>query len=159
MEGITKGNEWRVMLGEIVSLPDKRLRYISYESEGETYIIHAESTSSEAECPYCGIVSSKIHSIYTRRLQDLPIQGKKVKLALHNRKYFCVNPECNHKTFAERFDFYEPKAVRTKRLQAEIVRISLTQSSISASKYLRNSVADVGKSAICDMLKKRNGHG
>jgi transposase len=147
------------VLGEIVSLPDKRLRYMSHESEGEIYIIHAESTSIEAECPCCGAISSKIHSMYTRRLQDLPIQGKKVKLTLHNRKYFCINPECNHKTFAERFDFYERKSVRTKRLQAEILRVSLTQSSISASKYLRNSVADVGKSTICDMLKKRSDHG
>jgi len=87
-------------------------------------------------------------------LQDLPIQGKKVWLHLKNKKYFCVNAECGQKTFAEQFEFYEPNSVRTKRLQEEILIVSLTQSSISASKYLRNSVADVGKSTICDMLKK-----
>jgi len=84
----------------------------------------------------------------------LPIQGKKVKLLIENNKYFCTNEKCNHKTFAEVFDFYEPNATKTNRLQEEITRVSLTQSSVSAAKYLQNSIADVGKSTICNMLKK-----
>ena len=87
-------------------------------------------------------------------LKDLPIQGKKVKIHLLNHKYFCSNHKCAHKTFTERFAFFEPKATRTNRLQEEILRVSLTQSSVAASRYLRSSVADVGKSTICNLLKK-----
>jgi transposase len=97
-----------------------------------------------------------VHSRYTRKCQDLPIQGKKTVIMMNNRKFFCKNPGCSHKTFAEKFDFVKPKATKTDRLQNEITRISLKQSSVSAAEYLRGSVCDVGKSTICDMLKKTN---
>ncbi len=40
----------------------------------------------------------------------LPIQNKKVIIRLINRKLFCPNLSCNHKTFAERFDFIDFKS-------------------------------------------------
>jgi len=141
-------------LKDIVVLPDEGLRYISHEIDGETIMIRVEAIAEHAVCPYCGETSVKIHSRYVRKLSDLPIQGKKVKLFLHNKKYFCANPNCAHKTFAEQFSFFDPKSTKTKRLWEEILRVSLTQSSLSASKYLRNSVVDVGKSTICNLLKK-----
>ena len=70
------------------------------------------------------------------------------------KKYFCINKGCKHKTFAEPFAFYAPNATKTKRLQEEILKFSLNQSSVSAAKYLQDSFADVGKSTICSMLKK-----
>ena len=141
-------------MNKILELPDKRLRYTSHKIEGNTLAIYLQSKSKQAECPYCGKVSDKVHSHYIRKLQDLPIQGKKVKLQIDNKKYFCFNKNCKHKTFAETFSFFEPKATKTNRLQEKILRGSLTQSSLSAERYLRNSVADVGKSTICNLLKK-----
>jgi len=138
----------------IITLPDEHLRYVSHEIVGSRIVIHVESTRTEAVCPYCGVLSDKIHSQYERTLHDLPIQGHKTCLHMKNRKYFCANEKCGHKTFAEQFSFYEPKSFRTKRLQEEILRVALTQSSVSASRYLRGSVVDIGKSAICEMLKK-----
>lgn len=142
------------LINTIITLPDEHLEYVSHENDGATLRIHVKPTRAEAACPYCGTESTKVHSRYTRKLQDLPIQGKKVTLLLAGRKYFCINPQCGYKTFAEHFEFFDPNSARTKRLQTEILRVALTQSSVSASKYLRNSVVDIGKSAICDMLKK-----
>jgi len=141
-------------MDEMILLPDKRLIYVSHEIDEKTIRIYVKSSCLESKCPYCGKISNKVHSHYARVLQDLPIQGKKVKLIIDNKKYFCVNKECSHKTFAETFPFFDSKATKTKRLQEEILRVSLTQSSLSAAKYLRNSVADVGKSTICNLLKK-----
>jgi len=142
------------MKDSMITLPDESIRYISHESDGSGIILNVESIKTEAICPYCGVKSDKVHSWYIRKLQDLPIQGKKVKLHLKNRKYFCINRECMHKTFAEQFTFYTRKSPRTRRLEEEIMRVSLTQSSVAASKYLRSSVADVGKSTICELLKR-----
>ena len=139
---------------EIITLPDEYLRYVSHEAVGDKIVIHVESTRAEVTCPYCGVTSNKIHSQYERTIHDLPIQGNKTCLHLKNRKYFCVNEKCGRKTFAEQFSFYEPKSFRTKRLQGEILRVALTQSSISASRYLCSSIVDIGKSVICEMLKK-----
>ena len=141
-------------MNEMVLLPDERLSYISHEKEETSITIYVQSTDEQAICPYCGETSKKVHSHYTRKLQDLPIQGNKVKLVIDNKKYFCENGDCEHKTFAEAFSFFDPKATKTKRLQEEILRISLTQSSLSAERYLRCSVANVGKSTICNLLKK-----
>jgi len=144
-------------LSEIVILPDERLQYVFHKIEDRAIRIRAQSVCAEAKCPFCGEVSNKVHSHYLRVLQDLPIQGKKVKLEIDNKKYFCLNNACDHKTFAESFSFFDHKATKTNRLQEEILRVSLAQSSLSAERYLRGSVADVGKSTICNMLKKTRG--
>ena len=138
----------------ILELPDNRLKYVAHRSDGQIIKIKVESIYKKAICPYCGEESKKIHSRYVRKLQDLPIQGKKVFLLLSNKKYFCMNKACSRKTFAEVYTFFAPKAKKTNRLQEEIMRVSLSQSSLSASKYLRESVADISKSSICSMLKK-----
>lgn len=139
----------------IVILPDENLQYISHEMYEGTILIYVESTTQQSICPYCEKASNSVHSRYMRELSDLPIQGNKVKLLLNNKKYFCINENCTQKTFAQRFSFFEPKSTKTKRLWDEIIKISLTQSSLSASKYLRGSVTNVGKSTICNLLKKR----
>ena len=76
-------------------------------------------------CPYCGSESARIHSRYEKSFQDLPIMGKKTKVVIENRKFFCGNPDCGFTTFAERFDFLAQKGKKTKRLIEKIVDISL----------------------------------
>lgn len=148
----------KIIMEELLKLLDENLKYMVHEIMGDTIMIYAESEREEVRCPYCGECSNRVHSRYLRKIQDLPMQGKKSKIVLRNKKYFCANENCTHKTFAEVFSFFEPKATKTKRLQEEILRISLTQSSLSAEKYLRRSVAEVGKSTICNLLKKTNNH-
>jgi transposase len=139
---------------EMVKLLSEELQYIGHEVGEAGMELYVESSREQARCPYCGAVTNKVHSTYLRKLQDLPMQGKKVVVYLTNRKYFCVNEQCGQRTFAERFTFFEASATKTNRLQEEIMRISTTQSALSASKYLRQSVAQVGKSTICNLLKK-----
>jgi hypothetical protein len=69
---------------------------------------------------------------------------------------FCDNPLCDRRTFAESFFFIENKAKKTKRLIEVIIEISPTQSSVSAATYLRQHIADVKKSSICNYQKKTN---
>jgi len=65
----------------------------------------------------CGIESKKVHSIYQKTVQDMPISGKKVYIEITNRKMFCRNVECGRKTFAERYEFVGIKGKKTKRLE------------------------------------------
>ena len=57
---------------------------------------------------------------------------------------FCVNPDCPHTTFAETFDFIEPKGKKSKRLLDKIVDISLNVSSLAAAELLKDGIADAG---------------
>ena len=139
---------------ELIQQLDEHLHYDGHENQGEELFIYVNSLRGTVNCSYCGQPSGQIHSRKVRTLKDLPIQGKKVKLLLDQRKFFCKNKDCDRTTFAERFDFFEPKATKTNRLQNEMLRVALTQSSVAASRYLRNSVAAVGKSTICNLLKK-----
>jgi len=133
---------------------DENLEFVDYEINGDELHLRAKSKRQTVKCSYCGTESFQVHSKRIRTLKDLPMQGKKVILKLEQKKYFCKNENCAKKTFAEQFKFYDIKATKTKRLQDEIMRVAMTQSSVAASRYLRNSVADVGKSTICNMLKK-----
>lgn len=141
---------------EFVRMLDENLTYLEHEISGDCIFITVESNREEVACPYCGKVSSRVHSVYERSFQDLPMQGKKVYVTIINRKYFCGNRKCPHTTFAEPFDFLKPKAKKSERLIDEIIKVSLEVSSVSASRLLRDGVADVSKSTICDMLKKNN---
>jgi len=143
-------------MDELVKLLDPNLKYISHKIKDNFMYITVESNRSSFQCPHCNTISNKVHSRYERSFQDLPIQGYKVIIVLINKKYFCENPSCNYKTFAETFSFVKYKAKKTIRLENEIVKIAANVSSVAASKILRNQIADVGKSTICNLLKKRN---
>lgn len=145
-------------MDELIKLLDSGLSLVKYEIAGDIIKLYVASEKTELKCPYCNTISTRIHSYYDRSFQDLPIQGKKTLIFITNRKMFCNNSECSHTTFAEQFDFIEYKAKKSKRLKEEIIRVSLNQSSVSASDYLNKSVADVKKSTICSYLKKIRGN-
>ena len=141
-------------MDELVKLLDGNLRYVSHEINGDILFLHVVSTRREADCPYCGQPSSRVHSVYTRNFQDLPIQDKKVTVVIGNRKMFCDNPVCKKTTFAEKFSFLASKSKKSERLINRIADVSLNVSSVTAAALLRNGVVDVGKSTICAILKK-----
>ena len=141
---------------DIIRMLDENLTYLEHRIIGDYIIVMVESNREEISCPHCGKPSSRVHSTYERSFQDLPIQGKKVYINIVNRKYFCDNRDCLNTTFAESFDCLKPKAKKSERLIDEIMKVSVEVSSVSASRMLKDGVADVSKSTICDMLKKNN---
>lgn len=142
-------------MDEFIKLLDPNLDYISHEMIGDTIVIRVVSNREEVICPYCGCASSQKHSVYERSFQDLPVMGMKSRIILSNRKMFCTNPECSRTTFAETFSFIGPKAKKSNRLLDKIVDVSLNVSSLNAADILSNGIAEVGKSTICNLLKKR----
>lgn len=113
---------------------------------------------TELECPFCGSKTSKVHSIYQREIQDLPMQGKKVILLVDTRKMRCMNLDCSHKTFSEKHPFVTAKSKKTNRLIQNILYTSSQLSSLNASKLLKSENITVCKSSICDLLKKNAIH-
>ena len=67
-------------------------------------VLHAEPTRTAVPCPACGTLSHRPHSRYQRRPLDLPWRGAIVRMNVHTRRWFCDEPTCPRKIFAERFD-------------------------------------------------------
>ena len=55
-------------------------------------------------CPRCGVVSSRVHSRYQRRLADGAAGGQRVVIRLRARRFFCDAPDYPACTFAEQVD-------------------------------------------------------
>lgn len=141
-------------MDDFIKLLNENLEYEKHEIIEDTLYIYVHSIRATVECPFCGYSTSRCHSRYLKNFQDLPMQGKKTIIILDNRKMFCDNPDCDHTTFAESFSFIEKKSKKTKRLIEEILHLSRSMSSVEAENYLRKNVVKVGRSTICELLKK-----
>ena len=97
------------------------LEMTAINETAEELLIHVTSHRSSSPCPQCAMPSSAIHSSYRRRPRDLPCTGRPIRLVLTVRKFFCRNPDCSRKVFAERLpDFIEVSSRLTKRLRTSV---------------------------------------
>lgn len=134
---------------------DNNLIINEIKKENNMLYIYCQSAKNEANCPFCNEISSSIHSRYTRTIKDLPIQQYGVKLVIKVNKYFCNNEKCNHKTFAEKFDFVEEKAVRTKRLTEYIEKIGIRNSSMDTVRDLKDNFINVSVNTVLRIIHKK----
>jgi hypothetical protein len=105
-------------------LPGFSLEQITL-ADGEITIL-AQSQTMSASCPTCARISSHIHSRYMRRLTDLPWSGRTVRLVVQVRRFFCKQPGCPRKTFAEAIPtLAERYARRTIRLKEVLAHLGL----------------------------------
>ncbi|MEI6046930.1 MAG: ISL3 family transposase [Chloroflexota bacterium] len=80
----------------------------------------------KAECPLCAMPAHRIQSHYMRTLADLPLSGRRLQLQLLITRFYCDNPVCLRRIFAERFPTLTvPYAQRTNRLSHNLLQIGL----------------------------------
>jgi transposase len=80
--------------------------------------VHLATTAPTAACPRCGSGTRRVHSRYTRRLDDLPCLGRCVRLQVAVRRFVCPQSDCPRRIFAERLPgFAAPWARTTDRLR------------------------------------------
>jgi transposase len=72
--------------------------------DGDLVTIYASTEGPAAECPLCKQPSQRVHGYYARTLSDLPWCGTPVRLRVRVRKFFCDQPSCERRIFAERLD-------------------------------------------------------
>ena len=90
----------------------------------ENLTVHLATTAPAAACPLCGYDTHRVHSRYTRRLDDLPCLGRCLRLQFAVRRFVCPLLDCPRRIFVERLPgFAAPWARTTDRLgqtQADI---------------------------------------
>jgi transposase len=88
--------------------------------------IRAMSEATDVCCPVCGEPAERVHSRYERTLADLPWARFAVRLHVEVRRFFCANPTCPRRIFAERLAGIAPAAAhRTDRQRARLTDIAL----------------------------------
>ncbi len=109
----------------LLSLPEgMQVSQIQITENG--LVITVVATHPTSCCPLCSQRSSSIKSHYQRTLRDVPCAGRRVQLLLTVRKFYCRNPICERKVFAERLPaFVEPWARMTIRYCEQITSIGL----------------------------------
>ncbi|WP_080577129.1 ISL3 family transposase [Methylorubrum extorquens] len=92
---------------------------------------------NHARCPTCWAVSTSVHSRYRRRPADLPASGEAIRLHLEVRRFYCRDPACPRRTFAERFPkLLARHAQRTRRLAEAQARTGLALGGQPAARLL-----------------------
>jgi transposase len=89
-----------------------------YLLEATSITAYIQTKAATASCPICETPSNRVHSRYRRKLGDLACFGKKARLVIAVRRFFCTQPQCSRRIFAERLSgFARPYARTTDRLR------------------------------------------
>ncbi|MGO4339877.1 ISL3 family transposase [Labrys sp. KB_33_2] len=117
--------------------------------------VHSESDNSP--CPACGTRSSRIHSRYCRRLMDLPLSGRPVRLLVIARRFCCDAVLCGRRIFAERFasEALAPWARRTGRLDLLVHHLGLALGGRPAASFARRLQVPVSNDTMLRVIRRK----
>lgn len=128
----------------------------SVEDGEADVIIRAHPDSARDRCPDCGTWSARVHSRYLRKLNDLPIGGRRVRLVVHARRYFCDASSCPRWTFAERLGgTATPKARRTRRLDDIVLCLAIALGGRPAAALAKRIEIKVSNDTLLRAVRRR----
>jgi transposase len=114
----------------------------------------ATARAAQGTCSRCGQLSSRVHSRYQRRLADLPVAGRGVVLVLGVRRFFCDQPTCQARTFAEQVPgLTVPRQQRSLPLQQQLVAVALAVASRAGARLARRLGLPAGRSTLLRLLR------
>jgi transposase len=112
----------------LLGLPEG-LEVVGSEVTDQEITLTVVSTQQNPCCPLCGRSASRVHSQYRRQLTDMSCAGRRVRLILQVRKFFCDEKTCTRKIFTERLiPFIQPWARVTTRFFQAMEDIGLATS-------------------------------
>jgi transposase len=107
----------------LLPLPDG-LDITSISETPEELLVRVTSHRLSSPCPGCATPSTAVHSSYRRKPMDLPCTGRRIRLLLSVRKFFCRVVSCPRKIFTERIpELIEPSSRLTTRLREAVQEI------------------------------------
>ncbi len=120
-------------------------------------LLKAVSSSHSAICPYCQTLSQKRHSVYVRKPQALPCSSTPIQLILSVQRYFCENPACTHKTFAERIpDTAHFYSRRTIDLEALLQILAFEMSAESVGRVCAGLKVSGSPDSVLRLIRKND---
>lgn len=124
--------------------------------EPEDINVVLKVSSTQAQCPKCKHISSRRHSRYARKADDLPVSNHSVHLTILLHKWFCVNTKCKMKIFTERLNWLSPSGRKTTRLEKLIHQVGFSNNCLVAEKVCREMHISISHDAILYRIKKED---
>src|SRR3712207_855943 len=104
-------------------VPDLFLETMEADDQGVR--LTASVTHATTPCPICAESATRVHSRYQRTVADLPWAGRRVRLLVQVRRFFCDTPTCPRAIFAECLGpAITAYARRTTRLTEQLQRLA-----------------------------------
>jgi transposase len=133
--------------------PDLLLEEIT--REGQTLFLTVRSSKKAMACPDCAQESAKVHSRYPRTLADVSLMDYAVRLRVQVRRFFCSNPACARKTFAEPLaDLAVAHARRTNRQASRLRAIAKELGGRPAARESENVLMPVSRHTLLRLLRR-----
>lgn len=126
------------------------------EENTDEIIIHMISRTKSFKCPKCGNTLEKLHATHHRKVQDLPILGKRVRLDIRVHDFQCLNDKCDVGAFSETFDdFLSYYSRMTERLADFVTVLALETSCEACARILQTMNIKISGDTVIRTLLKR----
>jgi len=124
---------------------------------GAMTVITVRYKSKASRCPDCAAIAERVHSRYLRRLADLPLAGRQVRLIVVARRFRCDAVFCRRAIFTERFsaDVLAPRARRTARLDCLVHHLGLALGGRPAASLARRLMLPVSNDTLLRVVRRR----
>jgi transposase len=117
-------------------------------------LISARVKNTEAGCGACGTLSQRVHSRYRRHLQDVTCGEVPVTIELEVRRWFCGNPDCPVRTFAEQVpELAHRYARRTSSLRQLLEHIALALAGRAGARLAARLGITVSRSLLIRLIR------
>ncbi len=82
------------------AVPECRVAHL-VERHDDSLVVPVRLDAASGRCPECGQASRSVHGRYHRHPADLPLSASRTTLRIEVRRFYCRNPTCRRRTFAE----------------------------------------------------------
>lgn len=122
----------------------------------DTVYIQMKSKTKGFICPKCKKEITKYHAVHKRKVQDLPILGKRTILMINLYEFNCDNTECDCISTTENFDgFLNGYSRMTERLADFVTDLALETSCEGAARIMNSMNIKISGDTVIRTLIKR----
>lgn len=126
------------------------------EEKSDEIIIYIHSRSKSCTCHQCGSALFKLHGTHHRRVQDLPILGKRVILDMQINDFQCTSDKCGSFASTEIFEgFLSHNSRMTERLADFVTLLALETSCESCARIMQAMNVKISGDTVIRLLIKR----
>ena len=131
------------------------LLFCNQQVTHDSLVIGMIATDTVGTCPLCQTPTNRVHSFYQRTLSDLPMSGKRIKLQVRLRKFFCPLADCPRKVFAQScHSVCKPYARRLIRADQQIQAIGLQTGAKPGARLCHIVGQPISASTVLRVIKK-----